>query len=64
MVYVKLDEGESFDSLFRRFTKRVSQQMIVPEIRKRQYFESPTSMRKKFAATKLRKSRKSTEKYA
>ena len=64
LVEVKLNEGESFDSMLRRFSKQVSQDMVLAEIRKRQHFESPTSLRKKLAAAKLRKSVKTTEKYA
>ena len=61
---VNLAEGETFDAMFRRFTKRVSQELIIPEIRKRQYFESPTSVRKRDIAIKYRKSIKSTAKNA
>ncbi len=54
-------DGESFESMFRRFTKLVSQETIILEIRKRQYFEPPTNIRKRNAAVKYRKSVKSTQ---
>ncbi len=62
LLEVKLHEGESFDALLRRFTKKVSQEMVVAEIRRRQHFESPTSIRKKRAANKYRKSIKTVSK--
>ena len=56
MADVRLAEGETFDSLIRRFNKRVQQDGILSEIRRRQHFESPTVRRKKKAAAKRRKS--------
>ena len=56
MADVRLAEGETFDSLLRRFNKRVQQDGILSEIRRRQYFETPTVRRKKKAAAKRRKS--------
>ena len=56
MSDVRLAEGESFDSLIKRFNKRVQQDGILSEIRRRQHFESPTIRRKKKAAAKRRKS--------
>ena len=56
MADVRLAEGETFDSLLRRFNKRVQQDGILSEIRRRQHFESPTIRRKKKAAAKRRKS--------
>lgn len=60
MSDVRLAEGESFDSLLRRFNKRVQQEGILSEIRRRQHFESPTVRRKKKAAAKRRKSKRNS----
>ncbi len=60
MADVRLAEGENFDSLLRRFNKRVQQDGILSEIRRRQHFESPTIRRKKKAAAKRRKSRRNS----
>ncbi len=60
MSEVRLAEGETFDSLIRRFNKRVQQDGILSEIRRRQHFESPTVRRKKKAAAKRRKSRRNS----
>ncbi len=51
-----LGEGESFDSLLRRFNRKVQQDGVLSEARRRQYFESPTVRRKKKEAAKRRKS--------
>ena len=60
MADVRIAEGETFDSLLRRFNKRVQQDGILSEIRRRQHFESPTVRRKKKAAAKRRKSRRNS----
>ena len=51
-----LGEGEGFDSLLRRFNRKVQQDGVLSEARRRQYFESPTVRRKKKEAAKRRKS--------
>lgn len=60
MSEVQVVEGETFESLLKRFNKRVQQDGILSEVRRRQAFESPTVRRKKKAAAKRRKSRRST----
>jgi len=62
-VEVRLQEGESFESFLRRFVKRVQQDGILSEARRRQHFEPPSVLRKKRAAAKFRKSLKATLKY-
>jgi small subunit ribosomal protein S21 len=57
---VRLAEGETFESLLRRFNKRVQQDGILSEIRRRAHFESPSIRRKKKAAAKRRKSRRNS----
>jgi len=56
-------ENESFESLLRRFNKKVQQDRILSEIRSREFFEKPSITRKKKAAAKKRKSSRSTGKY-
>ncbi|GBD10844.1 30S ribosomal protein S21 [bacterium HR23] len=56
LTYVVLQEGESFESLLKRFNKRVQQEGILSAARKHEHFEPPSLKRKKKAATKLRKS--------
>ena len=57
---MRINEGESFEAFLRRFTKRVQQEGIVSETRRRQNFEPPSILRKKKEASKLRKSVKAT----
>ncbi|MCL0102201.1 30S ribosomal protein S21 [Dehalococcoidia bacterium] len=56
MVEVRIGEDESFDSLLRRFNKKVQNDGILAEARRRQHFEKPSITRKKKAAAKRRKS--------
>ncbi len=60
MSEVRLSQGESFESLLRRFTKRVQQQGIISETRRRGFFEKPSIKRKRKEATKRRKSARSS----
>ncbi len=59
MTEVKLQEGESFESLLRRFNKHVQQSRILSEVRRREFFEKPSVKRKKKEAAKRRKSSRS-----
>lgn len=56
MTEVHLAEGETFESLLKRFNKRVQQDGILSEIRRRGHFEPPSVKRKKKEAAKRRKS--------
>ncbi len=60
MTYVVAEENESFDSLLRRFKKKVQADRILSEIRKRRYYEQPSVIRKRKRAAKLRKSRRNS----
>ena len=56
MTNVMMGNNESFESLLRRFTRRVQQDGILSEVRHRDYFEKPSMKRKRKAAAKRRKS--------
>lgn len=60
MAHVTLGRDESFESLLRRFTKKVQQDRVIPEIRRRQYYEKPSIKRKRKAAIKRRKTSRSS----
>jgi len=60
VTFVVADDNESFDSLLRRFKKKVQGDRILSEIRKRRYFEQPSVIRKRKRAAKLRKSRRTS----
>tara|TARA_Y100000590_G_scaffold470656_1_gene667457 strand:+ start:16179 stop:16394 length:216 start_codon:yes stop_codon:yes gene_type:complete len=55
---VRAMEGETFDSLLRRFNKRVQQDGVLSEARRRAHYEPPSVVRKKKEAAKKRKSRR------
>jgi small subunit ribosomal protein S21 len=57
---VRLGEGESFESLIRRFTRKVQQEGIISEVRRRGFFEKPSIKRKRKEATKRRKSNRTS----
>jgi len=56
MAEVKLGSGESFESLLRCFNKRVQQDRILAEVRRRKYYEKPSEVNKRKEAVKKRKS--------
>ena len=55
MVDVIVGEHEPFDAALRRFTKRVQQDGILSEYRRREHFESPSVRRRRKAAARARK---------
>jgi small subunit ribosomal protein S21 len=59
LAQVKIHEGESFESLMRRFSKKVEQAGIISETRRRAFYEKPSVKRKRKDAVKRRKSRRS-----
>ena len=61
MAEVFIDENESIESALRRFNKKVQNDGILSEYRRRQYFEKPSVVRKKKRATKKRKSTRSSK---
>jgi len=56
LTRVNVSDGENFESLLKRFNKKVQQDGILSEIRRRAHFEPPSVKRKKKEAAKLRKS--------
>lgn len=60
MTRVVSNEGETFDSLLRRFKKKVQRDRVLSEARRRRFFEKPSVIRKRKKAAKLRKSRRQT----
>ena len=55
MSNVVAGDNESFESLLRRFNKRVQQEGILSEVRRREYYEKPSVKRKRKRASKRRK---------
>ena len=55
MTGVVAHNNESFESLLKRFNKRVQQDGVLSEIRHRGYFEKPSVKRKRKEAAKRRR---------
>ena len=60
VVEVRPYSDEGFESLLKRFNKRVQQDGVLSEARRREYFEKPSITRKKKEAAKRRKSSRQT----
>lgn len=58
MAEVIIGENETFESALRRFNKKVQQDGIMAEARRREHYEKPSVKRKKKEAARRRKSRK------
>ena len=57
MADVLAGENESFESLLKRFSKKVQQTGVLSEARRREHYESPSDKRKRKAAKRRRNSR-------
>ena len=60
MTEVWVGDSEPFEVALKRFNKKVQQDGILAEARRREHFEKPSIKRKKKEATKRRKSTKSS----
>jgi len=60
LAEVKAGSEESFDSLLKRFNKKVQQSGILSELRRHEHFEKPSIKRKRKKAAKRRTSAKTT----
>lgn len=54
MAGVMASENEGFESLLKRFNKRVQQTGIMSELRRREHYEKPSVKRKRKRAAKRR----------
>ncbi|OGO41536.1 MAG: 30S ribosomal protein S21 [Chloroflexi bacterium RBG_16_58_8] len=60
MAEVTAGPEESFDSLLKRFNRKVQQDGILAELRRREHYEKPSVRRKRKKAAKKRGAVKST----
>lgn len=58
MTGIKVREGESIEEALRRFKRECERNGIMQEIKKREYYESPSVRRKKKQAELRRKLRR------
>jgi len=63
VVNVVARDNESFESLLKRFNKRVQQDGILAEVRRREYYEKPSVKRKRKRASKRRKTARVLRRY-
>lgn len=63
MANVVAGDSESFESLLKRFNKRVKQERILAEVRRREYYEKPSVKRKRKRASKRRKTARALKRY-
>ncbi|HEY98428.1 MAG TPA: 30S ribosomal protein S21 [Dehalococcoidia bacterium] len=54
MAEVTAEDEESFDSLLKRFNRKVQQDGILAELRRREHYEKPSIKRKRKKAAKRR----------
>jgi len=60
---IRAKEGESFESLMRRFKKQCEKAGILSEVRKREHYEKPSVRKKKKAIAAIKRSLKKKKKY-
>lgn len=58
MLGVKVRDGESIESAIKRFKKECEKAGIITEIKKREFYEKPSMVRKKKIAAARRKREK------
>jgi small subunit ribosomal protein S21 len=59
LAEVTAGDDESFDSLLKRFNRKVQQDGILAELRRREHYEKPSIKRKRKKAAKKRGAAKS-----
>ena len=58
MPNIKVKEHESFDVALRRFKRSCEKANIMSELRKREFYEKPTTERKRKKAASLKRNQK------
>ena len=58
MPQVRLKENEPFDVALRRFKRSCEKAGILAEVRRREFYEKPTSVRKRKAAAAVKRHQK------
>lgn len=55
MTQVRIGENETFETALRRFSRKIQQEGILAEARRREHYEKPSVKRKRKDAAKRRK---------
>ena len=61
MPSIQLKENEPFDIAMRRFKRTCEKAGVLPDIRRREYYEKPTSIRKRKAAAAVKRCQKKVQ---
>ena len=64
MKHVKVKENEPFDMALRRFKRSCEKAGVLAEVRKREFYEKPTSERKRKAAAAVKRHQKKVSREA
>jgi small subunit ribosomal protein S21 len=64
MPSVKVKENEPFDVALRRFKRSCEKAGVLSEVRRREYYEKPTSIRKRKAAAAVKRHLKKLQREA
>lgn len=64
MPYVKVKENEPFDVALRRFKRSCEKAGILAEVRRREYYEKPTAIRKRKQAAAVKRHAKKLQREA
>ena len=58
MPHIRVKENEPFDVALRRFKRACEKAGVLTEVRRREYYEKPTSIRKRKAAAAVKRYQK------
>ncbi len=58
MSEIRIADNENFETALKRFNRKIQQDGILAEARRREHYEKPSVRRKKKEAARRRKSRK------
>ena len=64
VTQILIRDGESFEGAIKRFTRKVQQDGVLSEAKRRQHYEPPSVKRKRKAENRARKARKALAKAA
>ena len=64
MPHVKVRENEPFDVALRRFKRSCEKAGVLSEVRRREFYEKPTSVRKRKAAAAVKRHMKKLQREA
>ena len=62
MPSIKIKNNESFDVGLRKFKRACEKAGVIPEVRKREFYEKPTAVRKRKAAAAVKREAKNQRK--